>query len=98
MKRTNPHCPLARYADDAVVHCRSRKQAEDVMQSIALCLAECGLTIHSEKSKIVYCKDSNRTESYPHVHFAFLGVYRPTEEGTQQAEPALHQLSAGCEP
>ena len=24
MKRTNPSCPFARYADDAVVHCRSR--------------------------------------------------------------------------
>lgn len=78
MKRTNPLCPFARYADDAVVHCRSRKQAEDVMRSIASRLAECGLTMHPEKSKIVYCKDSNRTENHPHVHFTFLGfTFRP---------------------
>jgi RNA-directed DNA polymerase len=78
MKRSNPSCPFARYADDAVVHCRTRKQAEAVMQSIALRLAECGLTMHPEKSKVVYCKDSNRTESYPHVHFTFLGfTFRP---------------------
>jgi hypothetical protein len=43
------------------------------MQSIALRLAECGLTMHPEKSKVVYCKDGNRTASYPHVHFTFLG-------------------------
>ena len=73
MKRTNPSCPFARYADDAVVHCRSRKQAEEAMQSIALRLAECGLTMHPEKSKVVYCKDSNRTASYSHVYFTFLG-------------------------
>jgi group II intron reverse transcriptase/maturase len=78
MTRTNPFCPFARYADDAVVHCRTRKQAEEVMRSIALRLAECGLTMHPEKSKVVYCKDSNRTASYPDVSFTFLGfTFRP---------------------
>src|SRR6266540_1142160 len=85
MKRSNPQCQFARYADDAVVHCRSQKQAEDVMQSIALRLAECGLTMHPEKSKIVYCKDSNRTKSYPHVHFTFLGfTFQPRKALSKQ--------------
>lgn len=73
MHRTYPQCPFARYADDAVVHCRSQKQAEAVMQSIASRLEACGLTMHPEKSKIVYCKDSSRTGVYPHVQFTFLG-------------------------
>src|SRR5580704_1500220 len=78
MKRTNPSCPFARYADDAVVHCGTRQQAEQVMRSIAERLAECGLTMHPEKSKIVYCQDSNRTESFPNVQFTFLGfTFRP---------------------
>ena len=78
MKRTHPSCPFARYADDAVVHCRSQKQAEEVMQSIALRLAECGLAMHPDKSKVVYCKDDKRTAPYPHVHFTFLGfTFRP---------------------
>lgn len=78
MKRTHPSCPFARYADDAVVHCRSQKQAEEVMQSIALRLAECGLTMHPDKSKVVYCKDDKHTAPYPHVHFTFLGfTFRP---------------------
>ena len=85
MKRNHPQCRFARYADDAVVHCRSQKQAEDVMQSIALRLAECGLTMHPEKSRIVYCKDSNRTKSYPHVHFTFLGfTFRPRKALSKQ--------------
>jgi RNA-directed DNA polymerase len=73
MKRTYPQCPFARYADDAVVHCRTQAQAEAVMRSIALRLEECGLTMHPEKSKIVYCKDSKRTGAFPNVQFTFLG-------------------------
>ena len=80
MKRTYPQCPFARYADDAVVHCRSQAQAEAVMRSIAVRLEACGLTMHPDKSKIVYCKDSNRTCAYPNVQFTFLGFsFRPRE-------------------
>ena len=43
------------------------------MRSIAERLAECGLTMHPEKSKIVYCQDSNRTDCFPNVLFTFLG-------------------------
>jgi hypothetical protein len=85
MKRTNPLCPFARYADDAVVHCKSQKQAEEVMQSIALRLAECGLTMHPEKSKIVYCKDGKRTRPFPHVYCTFLGfTFRPRKAMSKQ--------------
>src|SRR5215469_459171 len=78
MERRYPQCRLARYADDGVVHCHSQEQAREVMQSIASRLAECGLTMHPEKSRIVYCKDSNRARVYPHVHFTFLGfTFRP---------------------
>jgi RNA-directed DNA polymerase len=78
MQRKYPQCRFCRYADDAVVHCHSQEQAREVMQSIASRLAECGLTMHPEKSKIVYCKDSNRTQAYPHVYFTFLGfTFRP---------------------
>jgi len=80
MKRTHPQCPFARYADDAVVHCRSQAQAEAAMRSIALRLEECGLAMNPDKSGIVYCKDSNRTGAYPHVQFTFLGfTFRPRE-------------------
>lgn len=73
MQRDFPQCPFARYADDAVVHCRSHKAAETVMQAIAARLAHCGLTMHPEKSKLVYCRDSNRMDDYPNRAFTFLG-------------------------
>lgn len=78
MNRNYPQCPFARYADDAVVHCGSLRQAQEVMQMIASRLKECGLTMHPEKSKIVYCKDSDRRKTYPQVEFTFLGfTFRP---------------------
>jgi RNA-directed DNA polymerase len=85
MQRGSPNCPFARYADDAVVHCRSRKQAEYVMRSIASRLADCGLTMHPDKSKVVYCKDSNRTAQHPNVSFTFLGfTFRPRKAHSKQ--------------
>jgi RNA-directed DNA polymerase len=81
MKREYPRSPFARYADDAVVHCRTRAQAEVVMQAIATRLQACGLTMHPEKSKVVYCRDSNRTGQYPNLQFTFLGLERPHRYG-----------------
>jgi RNA-directed DNA polymerase len=98
MDRTYPQCPFARYADDAVVHCRSLKQAEAVMQSIASRLEECGLTMHPEKSKIVYCKQSRRRGSYPHVQFTFLGfTFRPRAALDQQHRQFTSFLPAASE-
>ena len=51
MQRTISNCPFARYADDAVVHCRSQKQADYVMLSIASRLADCGLTMHPDNRR-----------------------------------------------
>jgi hypothetical protein len=61
-----PQCPFARYADDAVVHCRSEAQAHEIMCAIASRLAECGWEMHPEKSGIVYCRDRSRTQAYAH--------------------------------
>lgn len=78
MQRTYAQCPFARYADDAVVHCGSQEQAEEVMRAIAARLAECGLEMHPDKSKIVYCMDSDRTQTYSNVSFTFLSfTFRP---------------------
>lgn len=73
MKRELPHIPFCRYADDGLVHCKSKRQAEYVMKSIANRFRECGLEIHPEKSRIVYCKDANRGEDYEDIAFDFLG-------------------------
>jgi group II intron reverse transcriptase/maturase len=98
MQRTIPSCPFARYADDAVVHCRSQRQAEYVMRAIALRLADCGLAMHPEKSTIVYCKDSNRRERYPQVSFTFLGfTFRPRRAKSHQGRHFTSFLPAASE-
>jgi RNA-directed DNA polymerase len=78
MDRTYPSVTFERYCDDAVVHCRSKAQAEFIRDKIAARLAECGLELHPVKTRIVYCKDSGRPGSFEHEQFTFLGyTFRP---------------------
>ena len=78
MSKVYPQNPFARYADDAVVHCQTQAQAEGLLTAIAERLAECKLAMHPEKSKTVYCKDSNRQGFYTTTQFTFLGfTFRP---------------------
>src|SRR5690606_27010969 len=69
MQRRHPRNPFARYADDAVAHCRSEREAKALLVSIAGRLKECKLEMHPEKSGIVYCKDDKRPEDYPRIQF-----------------------------
>ena len=73
MAREFPGCPFERYADDGVVHCKSRNQAEVVLGRIALRMNEVGLRLHPDKTRIVYCKDGQRRAEHEHVSFTFLG-------------------------
>ena len=74
MAREFPDCPFERYADDAVVHCRSEARARQVLAALEQRMEQVGLRLHPDKTKIVYCKDGNRRR--PHdgpVSFDFLG-------------------------
>jgi RNA-directed DNA polymerase len=73
MRRTLPSVQFERYADDAVVHCQSKRQAESVLAAIRDRLVQCGLELHPMKTRIVYCKDSDRRGTHEHVSFDFLG-------------------------
>ena len=80
MQREHPHNPFARYADDAVVHCRSEREAGHLLAAIEMRLKECRLQMHPEKSGVVYCKDGSRCRNYPRVQFTFLGfTFRPRQ-------------------
>jgi RNA-directed DNA polymerase len=69
---------ICRYADDGVIHCKSEEQAKLVMRRVKARLRECGLEMHPEKSRIVYCQDINRQETHPVTQFTFLGYcFRP---------------------
>jgi len=65
--------PFERYADDVILHCKSEPQAHVVLDAIAERMAQVGLELHPDKTRIVYCKDSNRRGSYEHERFDFLG-------------------------
>ncbi len=80
MDREHPDKPFARYADDAVVHCKSKEDAEGLRNSLGKRLMECNLELHPTKTRIVYCKDDHRKGNYPEDKFDFLGyTFRPRE-------------------
>ena len=57
---------------------RSRRQAEYVLAGIAARTEEVGLRLHPDKTRVVYCKDSNRRAEHEHTSFTFLGfTFRP---------------------
>lgn len=72
------NCLFVRFADDAVVHCRTEKQARFMLEEISSHFNDCHLTIHPDKSKVVYCKDTNRRGNGGHIQFTFLGyTFKP---------------------
>ena len=78
MARNYPAIPFERYADDAICHCRSEAQAAALRNALETRFTDCGLTLHPEKTKIVFCKDDDRRGPYPAHKFDFLGyTFRP---------------------
>ena len=73
MQRLFPQTPWCRYADDGLLHCATEDQAQRLYAGLDQRFRECGLEMHPEKSKIVYCKDSNRRGDFSSTAFDFLG-------------------------
>lgn len=87
MKRETPHIHFERYADDIVVHCRSEKQARWIQGRIKARLAKCRLALHPDKTRLVYCHDSRRSESAECETFDFLGyTFRPRSSKNHRGE------------
>lgn len=64
---------FARYADDAILHCHSKDHAVTVLKAVDARLKECGLELHPDKTKMVYCRDYRRKGKHSQVKFDFLG-------------------------
>ena len=78
MKRTFPAIPFERYADDCICHCRSEEEARALWVALEARFVACGLVLHPQKTKLVYCKDTNRRGDFPIQSFTFLGyMFRP---------------------
>lgn len=71
--KTYPGQRFARYADDVIIHCTSKEEAEEILWALRARLSECHLRLNESKTRIVYCKDRRRRDDYPSVYFDFLG-------------------------
>ena len=80
LEREFPTVEFERFADDAVVHCATERQARQVWAALADRLESVGLRLHPDKTRIVYCGDSNRKQKFDCISFTFLGyTFRPRE-------------------
>ena len=98
LEREFPAAEFERYADDAVVHCATERQARLVLAALAERMESVGLELHPAKTKIVYCKDRNRRLDCEHTSFTFLGyTFRarkaPTRNGSSMFSAFLPAVS-----
>ncbi|CAE6862408.1 hypothetical protein R69746_07886 [Paraburkholderia aspalathi] len=78
MQRHHEDIPFERHADDAVCHCHSLARARMLVDQLRDRFAQCGLELHPQKTRVVYCKDADRRGDYPDTSFDFLGfTFRP---------------------
>ncbi len=88
LEREFPAVEFERYADDAVVHCATERQAREVLAALEQRMADVGLQLHPDKTRIVYCRDGKRRRAdCAETSFTFLGyTFRarnaPTRDGT----------------
>lgn len=71
--QTDATVVFTRYADDVILHCNTKAQAEQILQLVHQRMDSVGLELHPQKTKIVYCRDFRRKGNYPRVKFDFLG-------------------------
>ncbi|MER6611506.1 reverse transcriptase domain-containing protein [Streptomyces sp. NPDC000927] len=98
MDREFPTVWFERYADDAVLHCVSERQAVKVLSALENRMAEVGLRLHPDKTRIVYWKDGKRRGSFGATAFTFLGfTFRARciqDRNGKRRRDAVHLL--GC--
>ena len=78
-----------RDADDGVVHCRTKEEALYIKKKLVKRFEECKLELHPVKTRIVYCKDKDRTKEEELTEFDFLGytfkaVYIKCKDGVMR--------------
>ena len=90
-----------RYADDALIHCCTRREAGSVLDRVRIRLKDCGLTLHPVKTTLVYRKDNDRPEKHENTLFDFLSyTFRPRMARSRNGKyfvgflPAISKASA----
>lgn len=81
---------MVRYADDFVVLCRTREEAEAALAEIRQWVESAGLTLHPTKTRIV----DSRTESFAFLGYSFRGRLRfPREKSHQKFMDRIRELT-----
>jgi RNA-directed DNA polymerase len=101
LEREFPTVEFERFADDAVVHCVTERQAQEVRAALSERLESVGLRLHPDKTKVVYCKDRKRHLEYAQTSFTFLGyTFRakkaPTRDGKSMFAAFLPAISTAA--
>ena len=87
MEIHHPSVEFERYADDIVVHCATKEEAEHLLKQIRQRLAQVKLSLHPEKTKVVYCKNGKRLQNHDQISFDFLGFsFRPRKSKNRKGE------------
>jgi len=73
MDREFPSLSFVRYADDIIVHGITEQQLDYVLLKVRERMRYCGLELHPEKTKIVYCQNNRRKIESTYRSFKFLG-------------------------
>lgn len=90
LEKYHPQIHFVRYADDVVIHCSTKEEAEEMQKAIKSRMQEIGLRLNEEKTKIVYCKDYRRKEKYEQVQFGFLGFsFQPREAKSRYGKRSI---------
>lgn len=90
MDKTHPGIKFVRYADDVIVHCTSKMEAERILESIKSRLKSCQLELHEKKTKVVFCKRGKRRSKHKVVSFSFLGYgFQPRTSVTKSGRMFL---------
>jgi RNA-directed DNA polymerase len=99
LEREFPAVRFERYADDAVVHCATERQAREVLAALETRMEQVGLELHPDKTKIVYCKDRNRRQpwdgpcAFTFLGYTFCARQAPTRDGTSMFSAFLPAVS-----
>lgn len=79
MTKNYPQMPIVRYADDGLVQCHTKGEAEEIREALDRRFKDVGLEIHPDKTKIVHCFQAGRKRrKNEDVKFDFLGyTFKP---------------------
>lgn len=81
---------MVRYADDFVVLCHSKEEAETVLEMLRQWTTEAGLTLHPTKTRIVNAS----TEGFDFLGWHFRGGKKwPRKKSLQKLQDKLHPLT-----